>query len=136
VERQDNIVPETTEYPVVVIDDEPDVLDLIHDVLCEEGLPVIAVNRPDRAVNLATQTMPKLFLVDLMLPDCDGIELARRLRQMGLEETPIVAMSASMGMLSAAEASALFDDTLAKPFDLNALLDCIDRLANDEARSA
>jgi hypothetical protein len=39
-------------------------------------------------------------------------------------------------MLNEAQASQLFDDTLAKPFDLTALLDCVDRLANDEARSA
>lgn len=136
MERKHYSVPEMTEYPVVVIDDEPDVLELIHEVLREEGLPVIAVDQPDRAVNVVAQTMPKMFLVDLMLPGCDGIELARRLRQMGLERTPMVAMSASMGMLTAAEASELFDDTLAKPFDLNTLLDCIDRLANDEARSA
>jgi two-component system alkaline phosphatase synthesis response regulator PhoP len=129
-------VPEVNEYPVVIVDDEPDVLELIHEVLCEEGLPVIAVAQPDRAINVATETIPRLFLVDLMLPGCDGIELARRLRQMGLEQTPMVAMSASKGMLTAARTSDLFDDTLAKPFDLNALLDCVDRLANDEARSA
>jgi CheY-like chemotaxis protein len=125
-----------TEYPVVVVDDEPDVLDLIHDVLREEGVPVIAVNQPDRAINVAVEAMPKMFLVDLMLPGCDGIELARRLREMGLEGTPIVAMSASKGMLTAAETSALFDDLLAKPFDLSDLLDCVDRLAGDEMRSA
>jgi hypothetical protein len=45
-------------------------------------------------------------------------------------------MSASKGMLTAAETSALFDDLLAKPFDLSDLLDCVDRLAGDEMRSA
>lgn len=129
-------VPEMNEYPVIVIDDEPDVLELIHEVLREEGLPVIALDQPDRAVNVVMETVPRLFLVDLMLPGSDGIELARRLRQMGLERTPMVAMSASKGMLAAAETSALFDDTLAKPFDLSTLLDCVDRLAGDEERSA
>jgi CheY-like chemotaxis protein len=68
-----------------------------------------------------------MFLVDLMLPGCNGIELARRLRDMGFEQTPIVATSASRGMLAGAEASGLFDETLPKPFDLSTLLDCVDR---------
>lgn len=117
------------ECPVVVVDDEPDVLDLVHDVLSEEGLPVIAVEHPERAMRVAADVVPAVVLVDLMLPGCDGIELARRLRLLGLNRTPMVAMSASERMLTIAEASRLFDDTLAKPFDLTDLLDCVDRLA-------
>jgi CheY-like chemotaxis protein len=117
------------ESPVVVVDDEPDVLDLVHDVLREEGLPVIAVDHPERAMHVAAEVAPAVVLVDLMLPGCDGIELARRLRRLGLNRTPMVAMSASKRMLTVAEASDLFDDTLAKPFDLTDLLDCVDRLA-------
>lgn len=116
------------ESPVIVVDDEPDVLDLVHDVLRDEGLPVIAVDHPNRAINAAAEVAPSVVLLDLMLPGCDGIELARTLRRQGLDRTPMVAMSASQTMLTAAEASDLFDDTLAKPFDLNDLLDCVDRL--------
>ena len=118
------------EYPVIVIDDERDVLELVRDVLCDEGFPVMALDHPERAIGIADQVRPQMFLVDLMLPGCSGIELARRIRQLGLDNTPIVAMSASPGMLTMAEASGLFDDTLAKPFDLNSLLDCVDRFVN------
>jgi len=119
------------ESPVIVIDDEPDVLELLRDVLRDEGLPVIAVDHPDRALNAAADVSPSVVLVDLMLPGCNGIELARQLRRLGLEGTPMVAMSASRRMLTAAESSELFDDTLAKPFDLSDLLDCVDRFTTD-----
>lgn len=124
-----------SESPVIVVDDEPDVLDLLHEVLRDEGLPVIAVDRPDRAINAATSVTPSVVLLDLMMPGCNGIELARKLRRQGLQRTPMVAISASERMLSAAKASELFDGTLAKPFDLTDLLDCVDRLTSDR-RSA
>jgi CheY-like chemotaxis protein len=70
---------------------------------------------------------PYLFLVDLMLPGIDGIELASRLRAGHFRDTPIIAMSASAAMLAAARRSTLFQETLAKPFDLSTMLGYVER---------
>jgi two-component system response regulator MtrA len=115
------------EPEVVVIDDEPAILALVRDVLESEGLCVLAVDTPDRALGIARIVRPDVFLVDLMLPGINGIELARRMREQGLTSTPMVAMSASRGMLSMAERSELFDEILAKPFELDTLLECVER---------
>jgi CheY-like chemotaxis protein len=123
------------DQPIVVVDDEPELLHLVRDVLEEEGLSVLPVDHPDQVVNVVTRVRPALFLVDLMLPGTDGVELARRLRESGAEQTPIVGMSASRGMLEAAERSSLFDETLPKPFELSQLLGCVERFVV-ERRSA
>jgi CheY-like chemotaxis protein len=72
---------------------------------------------------------PALFLVDVMLPGMSGIELAEQLRAGGFARTPMIAMSASPGMLRAAAESRLFQEILPKPFDLTTLLDCVGRFA-------
>ncbi len=111
---------------VVVIDDERDVLELVREVLEDEGLQVEAINRPDRMGDLSRRR-PDMVLMDLMLPGTNGIELAHKLRRSGLTEVPIVAMSASEVMLRMAGASGLFEELLPKPFDIADLLLAVDR---------
>jgi CheY-like chemotaxis protein len=114
--------------PIVVVEDEADLLDLLRDVLEAEGFTVIALSDPKAVDTLTEGSATGLFLLDLMLPGMTGIELARLLRSTGYEKTPMVAMSASPVMLREAAQSSLFQETLAKPFDLMALLDTVDRL--------
>jgi CheY-like chemotaxis protein len=121
-----HIAPPTAKQ-VVVVDDEPELLDLLRDIIEEEGYRVLPVNDPAKVESIARDVAPQLFLIDLMLPGTDGIELAGRLRSAGLADSPIVAMSASAAMLAAARASGLFQAALAKPFDLSTLLDVIGR---------
>ena len=83
---------------VVVIDDEPEVLSLLQEMLEDKGFGVVVAGHPGIAEQLAANLPPDLFLIDLMLPDITGIELARRLRAGGFATTPIIAMSASKAM--------------------------------------
>ena len=108
--------------PVVVIDDEPDVLHLICDILEGEGFDVLCLDHPRAAEALDDAVRPRMFLVDIMLPGTNGIDLAKHLRTARYIDTPIVAMSASDSMLRAASASSLFNATLPKPCDLFDLL--------------
>ena len=109
---------------IVIVEDEPDILDMVTDVLELEGFDVIAFNRPFDPSTLRID--PDLFVVDLMLPGQSGIELAKRLRWQGFRSVPMIAMSASSKMLRAAEQSGLFQALLAKPFDLLRLLQMIE----------
>lgn len=115
---------------IVVIEDERDVLRLLCDVLESDGFEVIGVGRPDQVQRVAQTAHPDVFLLDLMLPGMSGIELARRLRELGYLQEPMIAMSASPRMLNAAHRSGLFQETLAKPFDLSTLLDTVERYAS------
>jgi DNA-binding response OmpR family regulator len=114
---------QSASHTVVVVDDERDVLDLICSVLEEEGYAVVCFNHPVLTDDLKEQEpAPHLFMLDIMLPNMSGIDLAHRLRRDGFAETPMIAMSASPTMLDRAKESRLFHDYLGKPFELDTLL--------------
>lgn len=111
---------------VVVVDDEPEILSVICEVLDDDGFRTVCLEHPDPAI--AEQASPSLYLLDLMLPGMSGIEYAQALRARGAN-VPMIAMSASADMLLRARESGLFDDVLAKPFDLAQLLDRVESYA-------
>jgi two-component system phosphate regulon response regulator OmpR len=111
---------------IVVVDDEPELLDLVSSILEEEGYRVLAFGHPGSALQLRqAEERPALFLIDLMLPEMDGITLAARLS--GFETTPKIAMSASPSMLQRARESECFVATLGKPFGIEELLESVER---------
>src|SRR5919202_1986464 len=114
---------------VVVIEDEEDVLELLRDVMESEGYSVIAIPSPSLIQSSLVDVRPNLFLVDMMLPGISGVELTQQLRAGRFPQEPMVAMSASPLMLELAAESRLFQEILSKPFDLSALLACVERYA-------
>ena len=112
---------------VVVVEDDPLILTLVHDALEMEGFEPIGFNHPFKIETLTVD--PALFLFDLMLPDQTGIELAERLREDGYAEAPMIAMSASPVMIEHARQTDLFEAVLTKPFDLDQLLQTVEQLA-------
>jgi len=114
---------------ILVIEDERDILNMLRELFEEEGYHVACVNHPRQLMPITEGCRPDLLFVDLMLPDLSGIELARRLREDGLPDTPMVAMSASPDMLRSAAHSKLFQETLPKPFDIERLLTYAERYA-------
>jgi DNA-binding response OmpR family regulator len=112
---------------VVVVDDEPDVLHILCEVLEEAGLQVLCLDHPKQARSLDDSMSPCLFLIDLMLPEENGIRLAEELRAHAFDSVPMIAMSASSDMVRAAWASGLFQDTLSKPFDLDQVEKIVER---------
>jgi two-component system phosphate regulon response regulator PhoB len=115
--------------PVVVIDDERDLLELLCHVLGEAGFPVLCLDRPQEPERLLVAGSPSVFLIDIMLPGKSGIEVAQELRADGFPQTPMIAMSASTLMIKVAEDTGLFDETISKPFELDQLLGTVARLA-------
>jgi signal transduction histidine kinase/transcriptional regulator with GAF, ATPase, and Fis domain/ActR/RegA family two-component response regulator len=80
---------------VLVVDDEPDVRALIRDVLQVSGFRVIEAGRVLEGVEMARQRHPDVITMDLMLPDLDGFEAIRLLReQPETRDTPVVVLSA------------------------------------------
>lgn len=112
-------------HPVVVVDDESDLLDVLRDCLEEEGFAVFGMPDSENLIGLPLGTMPDLFVLDLMLPGRTGFELARHLRRTGFADTPMIAMSASPEVLQDAARSGLFQETIGKPFDLQELIDAM-----------
>src|SRR5436305_14795137 len=95
---------------VVIVDDEQDVRELVAHVLEDEGYQVLSFAHPLPVTSLKdTDERPHLFLVDIMMPQMNGISLAARLTNEGFEQTPKIAMSAYPYMMKLAQDAILFD---------------------------
>jgi two-component system KDP operon response regulator KdpE len=100
---------------VLVVDDEPHILRALRVVLREAGYEVVPADTGDAAVRAAALQRPDAAIVDLLLPDGDGVEVTRALR--AWSEMPILVLSAVQDedeKVRALEAGA--DDYVVKPF--------------------
>jgi two-component system alkaline phosphatase synthesis response regulator PhoP len=111
---------------IAIIEDDRDILELLFEVFEAEGFRVIAFSTPDVARISGIVPSSTLFLIDLMLPGINGVELASRLREAIFHDSPMIAMSASRLMLEVAAGSGLFEGTVAKPFNLSTLLQAVE----------
>lgn len=111
---------------VLVVEDDPLILALLTTLLEEEGYTVRTATN-GTAIRLAAAERPALILLDLNLPGMDGIEISKRLRADPRTRTiPIVLMSASEHLRERGR-QAPVDELIAKPFELDTLLECIDQ---------
>jgi two-component system, OmpR family, alkaline phosphatase synthesis response regulator PhoP len=70
------------QYKVLVVDDEPDILDLIEYNLKNEGYEVYTASDGETGIRIAKDAKPDLVLLDIMMPKLDGVETCRRMREM------------------------------------------------------
>jgi two-component system KDP operon response regulator KdpE len=106
---------------VLVVDDEPQIVRALKVVLREAGFEVLAAETAAQALDLAAVHPPEAAIVDLVLPDGDGVEVTRTLRQWS--EMPILVLSAvgeEDQKVGALEAGA--DDYITKPFGTRELV--------------
>ena len=67
---------------VLIVDDVPDNLSVLHDALDESGFTVLLATSGEAALQRALQALPDVVLLDAMMPGMDGFEVARRLKAM------------------------------------------------------
>ena len=106
---------------VVVIDDEPGIIDFVELGLGHEGLNVVSAG--DAATGLATvrRTKPQLVILDAGLPDADGFDLLRRIRSES--DVPVIMLTARGDLDDRVRGLDLgADDYIAKPFHFAELL--------------
>jgi two-component system KDP operon response regulator KdpE len=100
---------------VLVCDDEPQILRALRITLRDEGFEVIPATTAEEALDAAALRSPDAAILDLLLPDGDGIEITRRLREWSA--MPIIVLSAvgeEEQKIRALQAGA--DDYVTKPF--------------------
>jgi two-component system KDP operon response regulator KdpE len=106
---------------ILVIDDEPQILRAIRTILTEKQFRVSTASRGEEGLTLAASTEPDLIILDLGLPDMDGVEVCSRLREW--TQTPVIILSvrdSERDKVAALDMGA--DDYLTKPFGIEELL--------------
>lgn len=79
---------------VLIVDDVPDNLSLLHDALDEAGYTVLVATNGESALARARQSVPDVILLDAVMPGMDGFEVARRLKaDFSTQHIPIVFMT-------------------------------------------
>ena len=106
---------------VLVVDDEPQLVRALQVNLEAEGYSVITASDGAEALRAAASQPPDVIVLDLGLPDMDGIEVIRRLR--AWTQLPVIVLSARHGSPDKVQAlDAGADDYITKPFGLDELL--------------
>lgn len=106
---------------ILVIDDEPQILRAMRTILTEKQFRVTTASRGEEGLTLAAANPPDLIVLDLGLPDMDGIEVCTRLREW--TQVPIIVLSvrdSERDKVAALDRGA--DDYLTKPFGIEELL--------------
>jgi DNA-binding response OmpR family regulator len=111
------IRPCLTDTVIMVVDDDLELLDLIHEILKPWGFKVTLVNDPKQFWNILEQTVPDLLILDLMMPDFDGIDLCRVVRnEPSWSSLPILFFSATEDSKAVCQVfTAGADDFISKP---------------------
>ena len=105
---------------ILVVDDEPAILDLLVGVLGKEGHTLLAAADGTRATEVLGRVVPDLVVTDAMMPRLDGAGLIRWMRgRVELREVPVLLLSAGPRLDAGALGAVGF---VAKPFDLATLL--------------
>ncbi|KGF01271.1 response regulator transcription factor [Actinomyces sp. S4-C9] len=106
------------EARLLVVDDEPNILDLLASSLRFAGFEVLTASDGKSAFHLATTENPDLIVLDVMLPDMNGFTVTRRLRESG-SRTPVLFLTARDQMDDKIEGLTVGgDDYVTKPFGL------------------
>lgn len=107
---------------IMVVDDEPGVRELIGDALRVGGYDAIEAADGDEALEMLRHTRPTLLIVDVNMPEVDGFELVKRLRDRG-QDTPVIMLSARGDRVDVTHGLSIgADDYVRKPFGLEELL--------------
>ncbi len=120
--------PETTNAYILVVDDEPDIRSLLKEILEDEGYEVAVAANGEAARRARKTRRPDLVLLDIWMPDVDGISLLKEWTEQEALNTPVIMMSGHGTVETAVEATRLGAyDFIEKPLSLAKLLVTVQR---------
>jgi DNA-binding NtrC family response regulator len=122
---------------ILVVDDEVGIRELLSEILSDEGHSVTVAENATRAREVRSRMRPDLVLLDIWMPDADGITLLKEWAAGGQLTMPVIMMSGHGTIETAVEATRIGAlDFLEKPIALQKLLSTVKRaLRNDEVRA-
>ena len=117
---------------VLVVDDEERIRSSLRGILSDEGFRVLDTGNAPRVMEIIAREKPAVVLLDVWMPELDGIELLRRIKS-EKPETHVIMISGHANIQNAVAATRLgAEDFIEKPFSVNGLLASIERVINGE----
>jgi len=111
-------------YKVLLVDDEPDILEFITYNMRKEGFQVLTATNGLEAIKVAQAELPELIILDVMMPEMDGIETCEELKKIPALKNSIVAFLTARGedysQIAGFDAGA--DDYITKPIKPKVLI--------------
>lgn len=123
---------------VVYIEDEPEMIDLVHLILGRRGYSVIGANGGREGLELIHREMPDLVLLDLMMPDMDGWDVYHQIKSEELTQNiPVIVITAKAQNIDKVLGLriAKVEDYIAKPFSPQELLERVDEVLSRQPKS-
>ena len=129
------------EIKILLVDDEPDILEIVGYNLQQEGYQIVTASNGRQAVEKAKKELPHLIIMDVMMPDMDGMEACEAIRKIPELNNVIITFLTARGedysQVAGFDAGA--DDYIAKPIKPKLLVSKVKallrRLKNDEVNS-
>ena len=123
---------------ILIVDDEPDIVEMLSYNIEKEGMKIHKAFNGKEAVKVATDVVPEVILLDMMLPDMDGIEVCEQIRLNPLLANSIIVFLSARGedysQIAAYKAGA--DDYIVKPIRLKILIQKIKVLLERQFKPA
>jgi len=118
---------------ILIVEDNEKNMKLVRDILQHKGYATLEAHTGDGGVRTALLARPDLILMDIQLPDFDGFEALRRIREDGtLVDVPVIAVSASvMPGDQQRIVSSGFDAFVTKPINIKQFLETVQRALAD-----
>ena len=120
----------TSKAKILVVDDEPNIVQVLKDRLEVEEYVVVTACNGDEGLKIARQELPDLILLDVIMPIMDGHEMLEKLRQQDwstdISVIVLTARSQTQDILRAKDCT--IDDYIIKPFDQSELLEKIEHI--------
>ncbi|HET7081019.1 MAG TPA: response regulator [Chloroflexia bacterium] len=119
---------------VLVVDDDPAILEICSDLLQTEGYAVMVATNGQQALEQIRTDPPHVVLMDIMMPVLDGVEACRQVKaNPATADIPVVLMSARTNLTRQSQDLASADALVAKPFDIDHLLNTIHDLVGEDS---
>ena len=113
---------------VLIIDDEIGIRELLSEILLDEGYAVVTAHDAASAQQMRLQEAPEIILLDIWMPDMDGISLLRQWAEAGFPNVPVIIMSGHATIDTAVEATRLGAlEVLEKPITTTRLLQAVEK---------
>jgi CheY-like chemotaxis protein len=124
---------------VLIVEDEPEIIELIGDLLVLEGHEVYALGRIPHGLDSIRDLKPDAIVLDLRLPGLGGVELLRLLKaDQQLEAVPVLICSGAgdLTRTHAKEFAAFGSEVVPKPFELDQFIDALRRTLKQDVKTA